>query len=229
MPQLRYLEPSYGIQLTDIKENSVVGKEYKVMYLCAQVVHASTSIKRSRYFFDIITSGKTIHCCALTPQDQDDWVIKINQVRDSLINSHLQSAEGIVDEEDDEGKLGIVESRQLLQQLLAEDAGGSFNANRNCADCDDPKPDWASINLGVFICLACSGVHRSLGVHISQVRSVTLDRWRLEDIEAMKLRGNAIVNQEWAQRLQRDADSFRSTFSKCANTSLSLIKPSASA
>lgn len=38
-------------------------------------------------------------------------------------------------------------------------------------------PDWASINLGIVMCIECSGVHRSLGVHISKVRSLTLDKW----------------------------------------------------
>ena len=32
----------------------------------------------------------------------------------------------------------------------------------------DPK--WASINLGVVVCIKCSGSHRDLGVHISKVR-----------------------------------------------------------
>jgi hypothetical protein len=32
-------------------------------------------------------------------------------------------------------------------------------------------PDWISINLGLLMCIQCSGVHRSMGVHISKVRS----------------------------------------------------------
>ncbi|KAE8710976.1 ADP-ribosylation factor GTPase-activating protein AGD12 [Hibiscus syriacus] len=67
--------------------------------------------------------------------------------------------------------------------------------NRTCADCGASDPKWASANIGVFLCLKCCGVHRSLGTHISKVLSVALDEWSDEEIEAMiEVGGNSAAN-----------------------------------
>ena len=73
--------------------------------------------------------------------------------------------------------------------------------NYLCADCQRNRPKWASCNLGVFICLECSGVHRSLGTHISFVRSCNLDTWTKEQVMKMKYIGNEAANEYWEARL----------------------------
>ncbi|KAL5570505.1 hypothetical protein UlMin_027080 [Ulmus minor] len=70
--------------------------------------------------------------------------------------------------------------------------------NEFCADCGSPDPKWVSINFGVLICIKCSGVHRSLGVHISKVLSVKLDEWKDEEVNTLvTMGGNAAVNEKY--------------------------------
>jgi len=73
--------------------------------------------------------------------------------------------------------------------------------NKLCADCGSKQPRWASTNIGVFICIRCSGIHRNLGVHISKVKSVSLDAWPLDLAEHIQSLGNEAVNASYEATL----------------------------
>jgi stromal membrane-associated protein len=59
--------------------------------------------------------------------------------------------------------------------------------NKLCADCLGKDTSWASVNLGIFFCIHCSGEHRGLGSNISKVRSPTLDTWNQEQYNVKKI------------------------------------------
>jgi len=78
-------------------------------------------------------------------------------------------------------------ARKTLQELIKrEDLD-----NRKCIDCGNPNPQWASLSFAVFMCLQCAGLHRGFGVHISFVRSVSMDTWQEDQIKRMQIGGNA--------------------------------------
>ncbi|KAF8439314.1 hypothetical protein L210DRAFT_3402416, partial [Boletus edulis BED1] len=74
--------------------------------------------------------------------------------------------------------------------------------NKLCADCKRNDPRWASWNLGVYLCIRCSGIHRGMGTHISRVKSIDLDMWTPEQMESIQRWGNCRANMYWEAHLK---------------------------
>ncbi|KAL3113706.1 hypothetical protein niasHT_016796 [Heterodera trifolii] len=101
--------------------------------------------------------------------------------------------------------------KQFLKQLLA------IPGNDRCADCGCPDAKWTSLNIGAIICIECCGVHRSLGVHFSKVRSLTMDTLETEHRNILLQLGNRKVNAIFLRNLPNAEENAKMGISRHTN------------
>ncbi|XP_055791513.1 arf-GAP with Rho-GAP domain, ANK repeat and PH domain-containing protein 1-like isoform X1 [Salvelinus fontinalis] len=133
------------------------------------------SVKQTgRHNFSLITPYKTFNFSTDSSKELAVWLGSLNQV----ILSALSCSE-------------------VAHRLWASPW------NKVCADCGSANPEWASVNLLVVVCEACAGQHRSLGIHVSKVRSLKLDSkvWTEPLILLFVHYGNKAANDVWGHNV----------------------------
>ncbi|KAG6554529.1 hypothetical protein Mapa_003908 [Marchantia paleacea] len=185
-----------------------------------------------RFCFRIISPSKSYTLQAENALDRMDWIDKITGVIASLLNSQItdqrpvnsSSSSFAMDSEhslfEETSSLSVSSHRRSYEsghggarerQERPLDILRSVPGNELCADCGTPDPDWASLNLGVLLCIECAGIHRNLGVHVSKMRSLTLDVkvWEPSVIAFFLSVGNVFANSIWEEELVRSNSSSR--------------------
>lgn len=154
----------------------------------------SSGVKNSEYDdpdeyeFQIVSlDNKQWHFEASSSEERDEWVTAIEQ--QILISLQLN-------ESSKAKKQNNPAEAANIQAIRTRVPGNGF-----CVDCEAPNPDWASLNLGVLMCIECSGIHRNLGSHISRVRSLDLDEWPPGHLAVMLALGNHLSNTIYAHSL----------------------------
>ncbi|CAB3402065.1 unnamed protein product [Caenorhabditis bovis] len=131
--------------------------------------------------FEIVTHNQQRwEFCAGSTEERDEWVAAIEEQIELALTAQTSQPTTRA--------TGNKNQVQALRQIPG---------NEKCADCGQPNPDWASLNLGTLICIECSGIHRNLGSHISRVRSLELDGWPVEYLAVMQSIGNEAANRMW--------------------------------
>ena len=154
-----------------------------------------------RFCFEVISPTKSHVLQADSEEMYGVWLTSLQQgisgalhdmmegsPQDSSIVWEDSDTEEAQDSKGGKARGGAGAGRNAMQLL-------EIPGNEVCADCNADGPQWASINFGVTLCIECSGIHRSLGVHITKVRSITLDTWEPEILKVMAELGNSIVNR----------------------------------
>ncbi|XP_073531144.1 arf-GAP with coiled-coil, ANK repeat and PH domain-containing protein 2 isoform X2 [Phyllobates terribilis] len=155
-----------------------------------------------RFCFEVVSPTKSCILQADSEKLRQAW---IKAVQTSIATAYREKGEEAekIDKKPSlsntspvsEAKEKLVKGESALQRVQC------IPGNTKCCDCGLPDPRWASINLGITLCIECSGIHRSLGVHFSKVRSLTLDTWEPELLKLMCELGNDVINSIYESRV----------------------------
>ncbi|KAL0970296.1 hypothetical protein UPYG_G00240000 [Umbra pygmaea] len=159
-----------------------------------------------RFCFEVVSPAKSCMLQADSEHQQQGW---ISAVQNSIASAFQERREDTHSPRErcssftggSPGGAGVYGEQEKMRGLEALEEVQVIPGNRQCCDCGEPGPDWASINLGITLCIVCSGIHRSLGVHFSKVRSLTLDSWEPELVRLMCELGNTAINRIYEARI----------------------------
>ncbi|KAM6414631.1 arf-GAP with coiled-coil, ANK repeat and PH domain-containing protein 2 isoform 2-T2 [Rhynochetos jubatus] len=159
-----------------------------------------------RFCFEVVSPTKSCMLQADSEKLRQAW---IKAVQTSIATAYREKGdESEKQEKKSSPSTGSLESGsetkdKLLKGESALQRVQCIPGNAACCDCGLADPRWASINLGITLCIECSGIHRSLGVHFSKVRSLTLDSWEPELLKLMCELGNDVINRIYEAKLEK--------------------------
>ncbi|XP_041814084.1 arf-GAP with SH3 domain, ANK repeat and PH domain-containing protein 2b [Chelmon rostratus] len=134
--------------------------------------------------FDLFSHDRTYHFQAEDETECQIWVSVLQNSKEEALNKAFKG-------DQNEGENNIVQ--ELTKAIVGEVK--RMSGNDGCCDCGATAPTWLSTNLGVLICIECSGIHREMGVHYSRIQSLDLDVLGTSELLLAKNVGNASFNE----------------------------------
>ncbi|TFK06107.1 GDNF family receptor alpha-4 [Platysternon megacephalum] len=132
--------------------------------------------------FDLISHNRTYHFQAEDEQEYIAWISVLTNSKEEALNMAFRGEQSTGEN-----------SLEDLTKAIIDDIQ-RFPGNEVCCDCGSPDPTWLSTNLGILTCIECSGIHREMGVHISRIQSLELDKLGTSELLLAKNVGNNCFN-----------------------------------
>ncbi|XP_045864039.1 arf-GAP with SH3 domain, ANK repeat and PH domain-containing protein 1 isoform X4 [Meles meles] len=132
--------------------------------------------------FDLISHNRTYHFQAEDEQDYVAWISVLTNSKEEALTMAFRGEQSTGENSLEDLTKAIIEDVQRLP------------GNDVCCDCGSPEPTWLSTNLGILTCIECSGIHREMGVHISRIQSLELDKLGTSELLLAKNVGNNSFN-----------------------------------
>ncbi|KAE8279747.1 Arf-GAP with SH3 domain [Larimichthys crocea] len=152
----------------------------KLNLLTCQVKPSS----EDRKCFDLISHNRTYHFQAEDEQEFVIWISVLTNSKEEALNMAFRG------EQSSGGEDGLEDlTKAIIEDVLR------MPGNEVCCDCGAADPKWLSTNLGILTCIECSGIHREMGVHISRIQSMELDKLGTSELLLAKNIGNSSFNE----------------------------------
>uniref|UniRef100_A0A7N5KSR0 ArfGAP with SH3 domain, ankyrin repeat and PH domain 1 n=1 Tax=Ailuropoda melanoleuca TaxID=9646 RepID=A0A7N5KSR0_AILME len=132
--------------------------------------------------FDLISHNRTYHFQAEDEQDYVAWISVLTNSKEEALTMAFRGEQSTGENSLEDLTKAIIEDVQRLP------------GNDVCCDCGSSEPTWLSTNLGILTCIECSGIHREMGVHISRIQSLELDKLGTSELLLAKNVGNNSFN-----------------------------------
>ncbi|XP_008407371.1 arf-GAP with SH3 domain, ANK repeat and PH domain-containing protein 2 isoform X1 [Poecilia reticulata] len=135
--------------------------------------------------FDLISHNRTYHFLAEDEAECVAWISVLSNSKQEALSMALDGGR--------RGGGGGENSVEDLTRAITDDIR-RMPGNNYCCDCGAPDPGWVSTNLGILTCIECSGIHREMGVHVSRIKSLSLDSLGTSDLLLARNVGNSGFN-----------------------------------
>jgi hypothetical protein len=198
-------------KLIMVKEGYDMHEPLGIQVLCEIILASVREVRNPElpYCFELAYANmKTYTFQAEGPKEYHQWIDAIRSaIEKRLIAGPNSSSTSVSSSKHPMPSSSMLQLQSSNHALKLQDVDLIMKSNPRCCECNKNDPDWVALNLGCLICIDCSGVHRSLGVHLSKVRSLTLDDLEPEEYEVIKRLGNNVNQEIWEASLMSSAAS----------------------